>query len=121
MNDARPFWRQLGVDYFGMTDPMIEIRRERTEKLKKLQTTIAKAIEFESLTSAPGYRKLVERWQEMQADLMRQLVTASPKDFLTLQARLKAFEEAVSIVPEAIKEANAARDELEQMIDEDFG
>lgn len=121
MTDARPFWRQLGVDYFGMKDPNVELRRERTKRIQALQEVISAASQFETLVNAPGYRTLVEQWQEIQASLTRQLVSATPKDFLTLQARLKAFEEAVSIVPNALADAKEARIELERMIDEDFG
>jgi septal ring factor EnvC (AmiA/AmiB activator) len=121
MSDARPFWRQLGVDYFGMTDPMVEVRRERSKRFQALQETITKAAAFEQLTKAPGYKQLLDRWQEMQAQMTRQLITASPKDLLALQAQLKAFEAAVNIVPDAIREANHARNEVEKMLQEDFG
>ncbi len=121
MSDARPFWRQLGVDYFGMTDPMVEVRRQRAERFARLQRTITAAAPFEQLAQSAGYKALLERWQDMQGRMTKQLITAAPKDLLALQAQLKAFEEAVNIVPDAIREATVARDEVEQMLREDFG
>lgn len=115
---VRPFFHRLGVALRGPDDPAVAKRRERAGRVIELQRVINKAGEYDSLTRNPAWARIQAEWAVRLKELMGRLRTGGAKDFEANQAALDAYEEATNIIPNALAQAELAREELETLVEE---
>lgn len=115
MIGVRPFFRELGVS-LGMIDTREQDRRHaRAAKMEALQKVICSASVFDGLTRDGGWQEWQIQAKAMLDTKTRQLMNATPAEFVALQAAVRGMQELLDIVPNAQAKADRAKLEWDKL------